>query len=187
DLEIDTKYYVAEDEVNRRKLNPSFPTVVYRLIARNTDPQTFIATMLPKAGVGHSAGVFQSVVDQELLLPLLGVLNSRLFDFIVKSKSSGANVSFFITKQLPLPPLEDFKERINPKTENSFKDDITALVQQLIPTTTTMAKVLDLEEQDDWNAERRETLKAQLDELVFDYYGITEEMRQYVLYSNDEE
>lgn len=185
--EIQTKFYVKESDVDSRKQDASFPTVVYRLITRSTDPKTCIATMLPKSGIAHSAGVFQSIADRGLILPLLGVLNSSLFNIITKSKYSGANLSFFIVKQLPLPRLEEFNQRSNPKTGNLFRDDIETVVKQLLPTTTRMAEEMGLEKKVVWDEEQRANLKSQLDELVFDYYDIPDKMRDYTRNFGEEE
>ena len=83
--------------------------LAFRDIARATDVRTGIFSIIPKAGVGHTAPL--------ILLPsyktpkrcaLLASLNAFTLDFAVRQKLGGTHLTFYILKQLPVLPPERY-------------------------------------------------------------------------------
>lgn len=79
--------------------------------------------ILPLVGVGNSAPILlPNVSDTDLILALLGNLNSLIFDFVTRQKMGGANLNFFIVKQLAvIPPNRYSKEFVSIVTPKVFE------------------------------------------------------------------
>jgi very-short-patch-repair endonuclease len=78
----------------------------FRNVARSTDERTAIFGLLPKAGVGHSMPLlFARTVKAYLLPTLVANLTSIVFDYFVRQKVGGVNMTFGYIQQFPvLPP-----------------------------------------------------------------------------------
>jgi len=91
-----------------------------------TNARSAMFCILPLVGVGNSAPILlPNVSDTDLILALLGNLNSLIFDFVTRQKMGGANLNFFIVKQLAVVPPNGYSKEcislITPKVlELSF-------------------------------------------------------------------
>jgi hypothetical protein len=76
----------------------------FRRVCRTTDERSGIYSAIPRAAVGDSE--FLMTIgrgETSVKVVLLGILNSLCYDYVVRQKVGGANFSFFIAKQLPIP------------------------------------------------------------------------------------
>jgi hypothetical protein len=78
----------------------------FRNITRAVDSRTATFAVLPWAGSGHSIQLVATMVNRQgLVAALLANLNALPFDFVVRQKMGGINLSYYIVRQLPvLPP-----------------------------------------------------------------------------------
>jgi len=77
----------------------------WRNITNATNERTVIASVLPRAGVGHSLPFFMSTKEAYLLACKLANFTCLVFDFIARAKLGGTNLTYSYLKQLPvLPP-----------------------------------------------------------------------------------
>jgi hypothetical protein len=77
--------------------------VVIRDRAQSTDERTCIAALLPENSCfGHTLNGIH--VDETLKLPLLGVLNSLSFDYVVRKRVGGQHVSPYLLMRAAIPP-----------------------------------------------------------------------------------
>ena len=96
--------------------------IAYKMITAPTNSRTFIAACLPPSGSGHSMDVLLPEEDAEenfgMIAPLvLGNLNSLSFDFVIRQKIQGQNISWYIVEQLPVVPPDRYESvRFGPKT-----------------------------------------------------------------------
>ena len=109
------RYWVPETEVNDRLASKGWSRgwlMGWRGIARATDERTTIATVLPRAGVGHSLQLmlFDSNRDSICLAGLIANLLSLSLDFIARHKVGGSNFNFFTFRQIPLLPPTFYTE-----------------------------------------------------------------------------
>lgn len=90
----------AEDKYDRAPRQA--PTLVFRETASNTNQRTCIAAVLPAgAAASHKlTGVVVEEVEADLALV---VLNSMCFDFLLRLRSAGTNVSFTYIRPVPVP------------------------------------------------------------------------------------
>jgi hypothetical protein len=95
-----------------REASPKWLTG-FRNVARSNDERTFLTSMLPLAAVGHSMPLVrlqsQSCTDTTLLL---GMFNSIPFDFVIRQKLGGINVTFGYIMQFPAIPPEQYTDGV---------------------------------------------------------------------------
>jgi hypothetical protein len=97
------RYWVSKGDVETRLAGWDRQALLgWREVARNTDERTIIASVIPRAGVGHKYQlVFPS--DPDDIEELEACLSSFVFDFVARQKLGGTAVSYFVMKQLPVP------------------------------------------------------------------------------------
>lgn len=161
----------------------------FRNIARSTDERSYIASVIPRVGVGHSMPLISSEQPAALCACLLGLLGSMAFDYVVRQKLGGTNMTFGYVKQFPVPPPEQFT-----------RADLAFIVPRVLELTYTahdlQAWGQDLAAYDPrpateqgqpftWNPERRTQLRAELDAYYARLYGLTRDELRYILDPKD--
>jgi len=102
-------FWVAEREVEKEQPTQTSQLLVFRDIARTTDERTGIFSLIPRSGVSNKAPILSpETVGIQKKAALLGELNSFPFDFSVRQKVGGVSLNFYIVKQLPLHPPEQY-------------------------------------------------------------------------------
>ncbi|MBC7336889.1 MAG: hypothetical protein H5U01_11555, partial [Clostridia bacterium] len=100
-------YWVPAKEVQARLRDwPRGWLLGFRNVARSTDERTAILSLLPKAGVGHSLSILLAgETSMPFIAGLVASFSTLPFDWVVRQKLAGVNMSFFYVEQLPvLPP-----------------------------------------------------------------------------------
>lgn len=177
------QYWVPEREVDL----PSGIewTIAFRDIARATDARTMIAAVVPKAGFGNKAPLLlPEDIDAYLLCADLIVanLNSLALNFVARSKVHSTSVNWFIAEQLPMVTAHKFDSmRFGAK---SAAEVVRQAVLELSYTAHDMEPFArDMGYVDEsgnvkppfiWDEERRLVLRAKLDAVFFNLYGITD-------------
>lgn len=173
-------YWVEQLEVNNRllgKWNKQW-LLCFRGITDSRNERTAIFSILPKVGVGNSAPVLITRVNQEtLILCLQASLSSLVFDFVTKQKVGGTNFNFFIVKQLPVIPPQAYSVE-----DIKF---ISSRVLELVYTAWDLQPFAQDMGYDGepfrWNSERRALLRAELDAYYAKLYGLTRDELRYIL------
>jgi hypothetical protein len=101
-------YWVSNKEINF-KLNSYKNQYLLglRSIARSTDERTFISSIIPMNGVsGKYTLVFINNTKKFPICVYHCNLNSLIFDYFVRQKIGGTDISFHYIKQLPILPPE---------------------------------------------------------------------------------
>jgi hypothetical protein len=80
-------------------------TLVFRETASNTNERTCIAAVLPPGSAGSHklSGMLIDSVDQDAAA---AVLNSLCFDYALRMRTAGTNVSFTYMRPMPVPPTD---------------------------------------------------------------------------------
>jgi len=80
-------------------------TLVWRRVASNTNERTCIAGVLPASSCGSDTlnGLVVAVADAGAAST---VLNSLLFDFVLRKRSAGTDVRFTYMRPMPVPPAD---------------------------------------------------------------------------------
>ena len=157
----------------------------FRNIARSTDERSFIASAIPRVGVGHSMPLISTEKTAPICAVLLGLIGSMTFDYVVRQKLGGTNMTFGYVKQFPVPTPDTFTAAalsyIVPRvleltyTANDLEtwaDDLVAFDPR---------PVLERGRPFTWNPERRAELRAELDAYFARLYGLTRDELRYIL------
>ncbi len=144
----------------------------WRDICRATDERSMISSLMPAVGVGNKFPLALSDSPE-----LLGAAWSSFpFDYAARQNIGGANLNFFIVKQLPVPA---------PGQLSPHAGFIAPRVLELSYTTTDMAGLAthlgDKGHPFRWSEPRRHAIRAELDALFFHIYGVSREDVDYIL------
>lgn len=184
DFAVTPRYWVDKQEVDN-KLTGKWDKqwlLAFRDITNATNERTSIASLLPRVGVGHTAALLFTNVENIRLLPcLFSNLNALVFDFATRQKIGGTHMTFTVVRQLPVLPPESYTSQ-----DIEF---ISSRVLELVYTAWDMqpfAQDMGYEGAPFvWNPERRALLRAELDAKYAKLYGLTREELQYILDPSD--
>lgn len=85
----------------------SRPRLGYRRIARTTDTRTFICSYLPPLPCTDSLFLLlDDNDDEQVLLIAASLCSSLVFDWVVRQRLSGTNLSWFVLQECPLPQVQ---------------------------------------------------------------------------------
>ncbi len=149
----------------------------WRDVCRTTDYRTLIASVVPRAGVGHKFLLLRSSASARQQAALLGNLDSLVLDFIARQKLGGTSFNYFTMRQLAvlsphqysLADLEFIVPRVLELTYTTH--DMRPWAEDLGYTGVPFA----------WNPGRRAQLRAELDAYYAHLYDLTEEELKYIL------
>jgi hypothetical protein len=180
-LAVSARFYVENSEVEAklesRKWNEDW-LIAYRNVSDSRNERTFVASVIPRCGVGNSATVLTIRND---LIPkaacFLATMNSLVFDYAVRQKVPAMNVNVFMVDQFPFLAPERFTEAdcafINPRViELVYTSDSIAAFARDLGYEGPVYK---------WDQERRAVLRAELDAWFTRAYGMTRGELQYIL------
>lgn len=176
----DPQYFVRASDCGWTK--QSGWVLGYKEITAPTNVRTFIAAILPSVGFGNKVPMLKPETPDRSEWLLVANLNATVFDFLTRQKIHGQTLNLFILEQLPVVPPERYKlVRFGPKTA---MDIVREAVLELTYTSHDMAPFAhDLDYLDDagevlppfrWDDQRRLNLRAKLDALYFQLYGVTD-------------
>jgi len=127
-------FWVKQDDVNDRLIKTGNDGSViwewshhwlfgYRCIARSVDQRTFVCSLVPDAfGVGNSITMLYPHSGAVPVALLQSMMTSLVFDYAVRQKVGGINMSVFFVKQFPiLEPSQIPEEYRNQIIERSFE------------------------------------------------------------------
>lgn len=156
---------------------------VYRRIARNTDTRTFITTITPQRVVTEvnspTLDVSASGINLGQMCFLCACANSFALEWFLRLKVTTTLNNFYI-EQLPLPRLTDADPRFRPVVERSARligttADYDELLTEIFGAKATHQTYGAINDGD------RQRLRAELDALVAQLYGLTEEEFAHIL------
>ncbi len=179
-FEIEPRYWVLEEEVNRRLAQKNWShqwMLGWRRIAPTTNERTFLAAFLPVSAAGDSVFLIFPQASTRLVAALQANFNSLVCDYVVRNKLGGLNLSFFLVEQFPILPPAAYTE--------SNLDFIVPRVLELTYTSQSMeAFARDLGYLGApfvWDEARRSLLRAELDAWYARAYGLTRDDLRYIL------
>lgn len=157
--------------------------LVCRSLARSSDSRTTIPSTIPRTAVGHSSMCILPGHDGGWRL--VAEWSSIVFDFVVRQKIGGSNMSHHILKQLPSLPPATYDAPCAWSPTDTLADWIRPRVLELVYTAWDMQPFA----QDlgytgppfTWDDTRRRQLRAELDAAFFHLYGLTRDEAAYIL------
>lgn len=172
--------WISRKEVQSRLIDRRWSRdwmIGWRDICRSTDERTVIASAFPISGTDDTLSVILPGDGAYAASALLANLNSLVLDYIAQQKVGGTHIRKFIISQFPLIPMSAYSP-----------DDleyVSRRVLELTYTTTSMkpfARDLGYDGSPfQWDATRREHIRAELDAYFAHAYGLTRNEITYVL------
>lgn len=190
-------YWVPATEVAAKTSNykeSKGGLMIYRGLTNATNERTFILATVPNAfGVGNSATAFGCGTVPGLVVQ--GLMSSLPFDYVVRQKVGGTNMSTYFVKQFPIFAPEQISDEIKWEIAkrvielNYFNHDMDDWAAEIWKELTTEQKAefpgLKAKEPFIFDPERRAVLQAELDAIVAHLYGLTTEELRYILDPED--
>lgn len=106
------RYFVNAEFWNSYRVNYSeLYSLCWRSLTSVTNRRTMIAMILPNCPTSQSIQMLQ-IQNKETLLLLLGLFNSIPFDYIIRLKMPGIDLTQAVIKQIPVPPPEVYEEMV---------------------------------------------------------------------------
>jgi hypothetical protein len=150
-----------------------------------TNERTCIAAISPFYGAGHSLfQIYPTSANAAEACCLLANLNSFAFDFVLRQKLGGINLSHFIMRQLPVIERARFARR-SAAALDSWHQWLATRVLELTYTAWDLEPFARDVGYDGppfrWDPARRFFLRCELDAAFFHLYGVSREDTDYVL------
>ena len=168
----------------------------YRCVARSVDIRTFICSPIPNAiGVGNSATLLYAERGTMPVASLCAMMSSLTFDFAVRQKVGGINMSTFFVKQFPVLTPDQIPSAMQWQIVKRvaelcyFNHDMAGWASELWEEMSEeqRSELPQLGAQQPWiyNPERRAILQAELDAIFAHLYGLNTEDLRYILDPED--
>lgn len=97
-------------------------SLMWRSLTSATNKRTCITTILPHMPTSQSIQLLQ-LRDERQLAILLAVFNSLIFDYLVKAKLNGIDLTKTVITQMPVPPLRQYDKIVVYKGQQSSIGD----------------------------------------------------------------
>ncbi|WP_400241679.1 Eco57I restriction-modification methylase domain-containing protein [Methanomethylophilus alvi] len=135
DLTSQCRYHIDISAWKQISKNYNEPySLVWRDLTSSSNSRTMIATIVRHMPSLQSVQLLQCKNIRDLLL-ILGIFNSKAFDYILRSKLSGIDLTQKIIIQMPVPKKEKFETSIDFKGKiDSIWNHIIRRVAFLLPT-----------------------------------------------------
>lgn len=178
------RYWVAQRDIPS-DYREAGGIIGFRRITSAVVFRTFIAAILPFYAYGDSVFLLHSKFGCEAKLQLIANGSSFVFDYIVRQKMGGINMSFYIVKQFSVIPPRSY-EGSSPWstifglsywiTDRAF--ELTYVAYDLCPFAQDCGY---LGPPFRWDEERRFLLRCELDAAYFHLYGIDRDDVDYIM------
>jgi len=155
--------------------------LAWRSLTSATNTRTCIATLLPFVPALQSVQFLTT--NQNDLLYLVGLFNSVVFDFILKKKLSGIDLTQSVINQMPVPKIEQTTSKINfTGSEVTIKHHISLLVYSLLRNDVRLNPLFqNLELQNEIRSESKFETVRKIDLLFMALYKLTDSEIELVL------
>jgi hypothetical protein len=177
---VTPRYVVAAEAMIEKyvQLDWERPWVIgWRDVTNSTSERTSVAAALPRVVFDDGVSLFLLDGPSRYSAYALALLNSLVFDYLIRQKYAGSHLKAYMVAQVPAPSPVDLGE-----SEISF---ITERVLELVFTTSELAGfAADLGYKSTlfaWDGGRRALLRAELDAYYAYLYGLTRRELQYIL------
>ena len=170
----ESRYYI--DSQVWRNLSKNFNNgfvIAWRSLTSATNRRTMLATVLPLLPTCQSIQLLQ-MNENDDMIQILALFNSIIFDYIVRLKMAGLDLTQTIVKQIPVPSDMNYEKTIifqekEDKLKNHIASRLKFLYSDDIRVNGLFDKCYDYEIID----KPRKQIIAELDTLVGYWYGLS--------------
>lgn len=178
----ESRYFInAEKWLQLSKNHNEKFMLAWRSLTSATNSRTCIATVLPFIPALQSVQFLTT--NQNDLLYLSGLFNSIVFDYILKKKLSGIDLTQSIINQMPVPKVEQITRKIYFNDEEAtIKHHISLLVHSLLKNDVRLNSLFEnLKLQDETRKESKFEIIRKIDLLFMALYELIDEEIELVL------
>lgn len=173
-----SRYFIEKEKWNDiTKKYPNKYSIVWRSLTSASNKRVTLASLLPHCPTIQSIQLLQYEDNYEILLIILSLFNSAIFDFIVKLKLNGIDLTQTIIKQIPVPSIIKFEETIIFKgIKASIKHHIFQRISSLYKFDDKLdsffTNIPNLNNLEKFDLKNRRNLILELDFLIFKVYDV---------------
>jgi hypothetical protein len=171
---IEPRYWVEAGAVEANSWLTS-GLLTFHGIANPNNEDTAVFTVVPPVGIGHSLLLMLGLdARSSLLMCVIG--NSLVLDYLVRVKSGSRNLSFFVVKQLPVPPFSALLRWLPSVIPAALELTYTAVDLR------SFARDVGWEGPPfRWDEGRRLSLRSELEAIAFHLFGMSRDEVEYVV------
>ena len=173
------RYWVNEKDVtreqSRRQFNCRTAFLGHRRVARNTDDRTSIAALIPW-GAASYGWIISSGPSAPDLANLVAVLNSFIYDYLLRQSLTQPSIPQSTTEQIPIPTPGVLRKQFP-----FLRDRILELSYTAFDLTSYAKELGQNEPPFRWDEERRFVIRAEVDAALFHLYGIDRDDVDYIM------
>lgn len=153
--------------------------IAWRSLTSATNRRTMLATVLPLVPTCQSIQLLQMNKPEEMI-QILALFNSIVFDYIVRLKMAGLDLTQTIVKQIPVPQEENYGRYIVfQEKEGSLKNHVISRLKYLYRNDIRVSSLFDDNQNYEIINKSRKQVIAELDCLIGYLYGLsTEEIKR---------
>ena len=108
----ESRYYICKAFWDKLRTNYPEPYMLcWRSLTSTTNARTTLAMLLPTMPTCQSIQFLQTNHEKDMFI-LLALLNSKPFDYFVRLKMPGIDLTQSVIKQIPVPPYESYQMHI---------------------------------------------------------------------------
>lgn len=181
----ESRFFIEDSAWKKMSKNFSEGYVVaWRSLTSATNRRTMLATMLPLTPTCQSIQILQ-LNDERQMFHVLALFDSIVFDYIVRLKMVGLDLTQTIIKQIPVPSIEQYEIIMKYKgIEATASVHILSRLKMLYQDDSRIAKAFLNYEVYDINEDRK-TAIADIDHIIAFLYGISNDMLRNIINSFD--
>lgn len=178
DISIDeypeSRFYIRSDIWDNLSKNFQDKYIIaWRSLTAATNRRTMLATVLPLIPTCQSIQLLQ-LGNMDDMLQILALFNSIVFDYIVRMKMAGLDLTQTIIKQIPVPQKEKFESIIIfQDKEDTIRNHIYIRMKYLYYNDKRVSKLFDGYGIYESTGKSRKQIIAELDLLVGSLYGLS--------------
>jgi hypothetical protein len=186
DTEPVARYWVDRKEV-QAKLGAKWDRawlLSWRLISNTGNERTFVPTVFPRTAIGNASGLAYPANATDAIL-LHATFSTLAFDYVVRQKLSGSNMTFTLVKQIACPLPTTFAQPTPWFTNVFLSEWLYPYILELSYTSWRLKPYAeDFGDQGPpfgWDSERRALLRADVDACFMHVYGLNRTEADHVL------
>jgi hypothetical protein len=197
DYEILPRYWVHKSDFEEKtediEWDHKWVFVLREIVRVTSDSRTALGTLAPYYGYTDTSPIltFKGTDVAERAILFTNIYTSFTFDFALRQSLSGAHVTLYLLKQLPMPTPEQIKTHSVETADGkeSLWDFLLQRGLKLIWTSHSLDPLGDDVNSEDgpyvWDTDERRTLRAEIDAALAQRYGISRDDLEYILDSFD--
>lgn len=158
-------------------------SLCWRSLTSPTNQRTMIASIIPSMPTCQSVQLLQTTSIDELLM-ILALFNSKAFDYFVRLKMAGIDLTQSVVRQIPVPCRESWNSTVNLRgVEYTALDAIKALERLLYRNEPELHELWDsvpeIRNADNYYKTAAD-VREEVDKIIFQLYSLTSEEEEMV-------